>query len=241
MLRQMAAAQPHRGLCLLRGRHNLWIPRASDGAAVGPRPLVCLQRGFAQAAGDAEPSEERKASDKDAAKPAAQSQGELLRQELAELQEKVKSKKHSLLLSLADFENTKKRFAKECENRNRGATVHFSKKMIDTFVEVDALTSRVDAKSDDLSGPCQAFHEGIVLTRDLYRTTLGRFGVQEFSVERGEHLASARHESVGTVEDASLGANTVAELVHPGWVLEPGASVLRKAQVKLASKAAEAE
>jgi len=251
MLRHMAAAaRPLRGLHPPRGGYSLWARSQPLGVGCAHRSLGGLWRGMAQAAGDAGPSEESKAAgdgspepkepaEKDAAgkeagpAAAAPSQGELLRQELAQLQDKVKAKKHELLLSLAEFENTKKRFTKEREVRRRGTTVHFAKKIIDAYIEFDTLTGRVDASSDELSPPCQSFHEGIVLTRDLYRTTLGRFGVEQFAAERGHPFLSTRHESVGTVSDESLAANTIAEQVQPGWVLEPGATLLKRAQVKV--------
>lgn len=212
------------------------LPVALEGSAVAPwKPAGPTEEQKAKAESG---SESQSAEGKDA-KPAAPSQGETLRKEVAELQDKVKSKKQELLLSLADFENTKKRFSKEREARNRGATTHFAKKMVETYVEFNALTAAGEAGSGELSEAGQSFHEGIVLTRDLYRTTMARFGVEQFTVEPGQPLVLSRHESVGTVEDAGLAANTVAEVVQPGFTLEPGASVLRKARVKTAAAPSE--
>ncbi|CAK9099592.1 unnamed protein product, partial [Durusdinium trenchii] len=78
----------------------------------------------------------------------------LLQKELADLQELVRQNKHELLLSLADFENNKKRFLKEREDRRRSSMASFATKMV------------------------QALHEGVALTRDLYKASLDKFGVR---------------------------------------------------------------
>mmetsp|Transcript_880 Transcript_880/g.2625 ORF Transcript_880/g.2625 Transcript_880/m.2625 type:complete len:297 (-) Transcript_880:33-923(-) len=204
-------------------------------------------------AGAEEPSTvaDDKADDKaSAAEPAAEAQDATtpeapaegpeaaLRREAAELQEKLRSKKHDLLLALADFENNKKRCTKERESRRRGATVHFAKRMVGVYADFELLATPVNADAESSSsGACEALREGVVLTRDLYRSTLERFNVEPFSAELGSPFVAARHESVGAAEDSPHPANTVAEAVRPGWLLEPrGAApaVLQRAQVKVA-------
>mmetsp|Transcript_9218 Transcript_9218/g.19776 ORF Transcript_9218/g.19776 Transcript_9218/m.19776 type:complete len:324 (-) Transcript_9218:66-1037(-) len=197
-------------------------------------------------AGAAEGGEAAKAAEAAEAEK-AQSPEEKLKAELSELQEKVKVGKHELLLALADFENNKKRFAKECKARKRRSTADFARKVIDVYTEFDTFAAPVpaaDGAEAELSEPCQALREGIILTGDLYKATLERFQVAPLEVESGQPFVAARHESVGSVEDGSIAANAVAELVQPGWELLPDADaasvVLRKAQVKVARHGPEA-
>jgi len=156
--------------------------------------------------------------------------------EVAELQEKIRSKKHSLLLSLADFENEKKRLLKERESRRQRAMISFADKMVEIFNEFDTLVlASATAESGALSESCKSLQEGVALTVDLHKSTLERFGVEQFSVEPGQPFVGARHESLGNIEREDLAVNTVAEQVQPGWHLKEGKSspsVLRKAQVR---------
>lgn len=161
-----------------------------------------------------------------------------LRQEVSELQEKLRSQKHEHLLSLADFENNKKRYAKEREARRRRATRNFAEKMVDVYVEFDAIAAA--SPKTGSSEACQALHEGIVMTRDLYKSTLEKFGLAQLLVEPGQPFVATKHESIGSIAGTEgIAEGTVAELAQPGWSLEQSGGqeplVLRKAQVKIAS------
>mmetsp|Transcript_124172 Transcript_124172/g.247413 ORF Transcript_124172/g.247413 Transcript_124172/m.247413 type:complete len:338 (+) Transcript_124172:110-1123(+) len=161
---------------------------------------------------------------------------ERLECEVAELQEKVRSKKNNLLLALADFENEKKRHAKERESRRRKAVVNFAGKMVEIYTEFDLRFKASDTKETAaLSDSCKSLQEGVDLTVNLHKSTLERFGVEQFSVEPGQPFVGARHESLGSIECEDLAVNSVAEQVQPGWHLKEGTlapSVLRKAQVR---------
>ncbi|CAK0843601.1 unnamed protein product, partial [Prorocentrum cordatum] len=115
-----------------------------------------------------------------------------LKRELAELQEEVKAKKHDLLMTLADFENNKKRFPQERETRKRTATVGFARQMVDTYSTFE--DTLLVAHNEQSSEAGQALLEGVVLTRDLYRATLEKFDLKPLSVEPGEPFVAARHE-----------------------------------------------
>mmetsp|Transcript_102601 Transcript_102601/g.289922 ORF Transcript_102601/g.289922 Transcript_102601/m.289922 type:complete len:282 (-) Transcript_102601:150-995(-) len=231
------------------------------------QPSRLERRSFAQQAGSAAQEEEaeapRKGADSDAgandekaatdqeaeaASPSKEettqpSEAELLKKEVEELQEKLRAKKHELLLSLADFENNKKKFMKERETRRRNATVNFARKMVEVYTEFEDL-ARLPAEADELSEACQGLHEGVVLTGDLYKAALERFNVSALSPELGEPFSVTYHEDAGSVP-GELPPNSVAEVVQPGWAYAEGGSnaaarvVLRKAKVKLAIAEAE--
>ena len=54
-----------------------------------------------------------------------------------------------------------------------------------------------------LTGTAQALHEGVALTRDLYKASLEKFGVRPIPVELGEPFVAARHQKVDEIESAS--------------------------------------
>lgn len=189
-----------------------------------------------------ETAETQKADEAEATKDAAAeaeeklSPLEKLEKELAEVQEKLKNEKHELLLSLADFENNKKKYQNERLSRRRNAMANFSTKIVEVFGKFDDFAKK-EAKIEGASESCQALVDGVAMTRDVFRTTLEKFDIEQVSAELGQPFVAARHESIGTVK-ADVPADTIAEVVEAGWVFEPKSTsprVLRKAQVKLAS------
>lgn len=182
---------------------------------------------------DSAESSEKKATEEKVESAAPE---ELLAKELAQLQEDIRAKKNELLLSLADFENNKKRFQKEREDRRKRATANFATAMIQAYIDFDKVATLPH------SGKCEALHEGVVATHNLFKSTLERFGVRQFEAELGTPFLPARHENVGTI-DSDFPANSVAEQVHPGWILDadsPKPVVVHKVAVKVARHGPEA-
>mmetsp|Transcript_40058 Transcript_40058/g.74679 ORF Transcript_40058/g.74679 Transcript_40058/m.74679 type:complete len:268 (+) Transcript_40058:55-858(+) len=173
-------------------------------------------------------------SAKDATAEEAEAPSAALEKELAALQDSVRARKHELLLSLADFENNKKRFTKEREDRRRASMVNFATEMIKVYGHFDAFAAE---KHD--AGAVRALHEGVALTRDLYKASFERFGVRPIHVEIGEPFVPARHANVGTIESTQLQQNAVGEIVKQGWILEPDSPkpvVLQKTEVHVSTQ-----
>eukprot|EP00435_Cladocopium_sp_Y103_P066122 s576_g28.t1 len=168
--------------------------------------------------GQADEGAPKKAQEtEEAAETAAEEAPEkLLQKELADIQELVKQNKHELLLSLADFENNKKRFLKEREDRRRSSMSNFATKMIQVYGKLNDF-----AVEKHNSGTAQALHEGVALTRDLYKASLDKFGVRPIQVEIGEPFVAARHEKTDTIQSTQLPTNSVAAIVRQGWILDP--------------------
>jgi len=181
---------------------------------------------------------EGKGKGKEAEKQAAakETPKEKLEKELEKANENVKKQKSELLLSLADFENNKKKCQNERLTRRRNAMVNFANRMVDVYEEIDEISKF--EHGEGLSASSQALQEGVTLTRDLYRTTLDKFGVEQLVPELGQPVVAARHENVGSVANGDLAADSIGEVVRPGWIFEPSSStpkVLRKTQVKVAA------
>lgn len=166
------------------------------------------------------------------------SEADLLAQEIEELGEKVRAKKHEVLLSLADFENNKKKFTKERENRRRNAVTNFATKMVHVYGEFEAelLKPGAAAAKEGLSESCKALYEGVVMTGDVYRSGLERFDVSQISPGPGDTFSDKQHEDAGSILNSDLPPGTVAEVLVPGWSLGgTSPTVLQRAKVKLAS------
>lgn len=185
------------------------------------------------AAAGAEPEEEESAVEAEPEEPEDKA-----RRELDELQEKARSKKNELLLSLADFENTKKRFAKERSSRQRTATTSFLRRLVDVYTEFDELPA---FRADEIEGAAP-LREGVTLTRDLLASALEKSGAERVLPDLGQPPVPARHEVVGSAAPAAdsidLPTGSIVEIVRAGWVFELRSQtpvVLRKAQVKVAA------
>merc|ERR1719401_1597057 len=129
----------------------------------------------------------------------------------------------------------------ERERRRRNATATFATRMAEVYDQVDGLAHASRGRPADLSESCKALQEGIAMTRDIYRGTLEKFGVEPLVVEPGAELNATRLESVGEVAAAGVANGAVARVVRPGWILgagRPDAVVLRRAQVEVAGRAA---
>mmetsp|Transcript_71238 Transcript_71238/g.112888 ORF Transcript_71238/g.112888 Transcript_71238/m.112888 type:complete len:257 (+) Transcript_71238:59-829(+) len=184
--------------------------------------------------GDGKDGQDDATASTEAAESAAEEAPEkLLQKKLTDLQELVRQNKHELLLSLADFENNKKRFLKEREDRRRSSMSNFATKMIQVYGKLNDF-----AVEKHNSGTAQALHEGVALTRDLYKASLEKFGVRPIQVEIGEPFVAARHEKTDTIQSTQLPTNSVAAIVRPGWILDPDTPkpiVLQKAEVHVSS------
>jgi len=210
--------------------------KTAGADAEGDETTTADRTSEAGAAEDAAASGKADAAKEEEPKPPPETPEEQLTREVAELQEKVRSKKNNLLLALADFENEKKKHIKERESRRQRAVVNFADKMVEIFTEFDSLVKASDTKETTaLSDSCKSLEEGVTLTVDLHKSSLERFGVEQFAVEPGQPFVGTRHESLGSIEREDLAVNSVAEQVQPGWHLKEGKSspsVLRKAQVR---------
>ncbi|CAE6921555.1 grpE [Symbiodinium sp. CCMP2592] len=226
----------HRPSCARRGLPHTAMVTLERQSCLLPRRLFSSETAKEDKANNAEAPPSDK--DETAQEPAEEAEAPeapsaVLEKELAALQENVRARKHELLLSLADFENNKKRFSKEREDRRKSSMANFATEMIKVYGQFDAFAA------EKHTGAVQGLHQGVALTRDLYKASFERFGVRNIQVEIGEPYVAARHENVGTVESTKLPMNAVGEIVRPGWVLEPDSPkpvVLQKVEVHVSTQ-----
>lgn len=161
---------------------------------------------------------------------------ELISEELTAAEKIRDARKTSLLLALADFENNKKKSQAERSRRSRTAMVKGATVMVDLFSEFDTLAGH--QKDKQQSASCTSLQEGVEMTVDIYRSTMEKFDIEVVVPEVGAAFEAVRHDNVGTVDIEGVPSGKIAELVKPGWAFEPSSpngTVIRKAQVKVAS------
>lgn len=124
---------------------------------------------------------------------------------------------------LAEFDNYKKRTAKENEARYANAYADAVEALLPVF---DNIERAVDYASDEQS------RSGLQIIVNNFKDTLAKMGVEQFGA-RGDEFNADLHSAVMHVEDKELGENTIAEVFLKGY--KKGDKIIRYATVKVAN------
>ena len=139
-----------------------------------------------------------------------------LQAELAELRDRS-------VRTLADFDNYRKRVARERREERRYAAADLAQ---DILAVVDNLERALSS-----SGDADNLKQGVVMIHQQLEAALGRHGVQRVPAV-GEMFDPAVHEAVARVEDDEVDEPTVQDEMQSGYTLYE--RLLRPAMVKVA-------
>ena len=168
------------------------------------------QEHLAEAATDGEPE-----ADEDDADGSASDLNEL-EAELAELRDRS-------VRTLADFDNYRKRVARERSEERRYAAADLAH---DILAVVDNLERALESE-----GSAEDLKQGVAMIQRQLETVLGRHGVARVAA-LGEPFDPAVHEAVMRVEDAEVADPVVSGELQSGYKLHE--RLLRPAMVKVA-------
>ncbi len=129
------------------------------------------------------------------------------------------------LRALADAENVKKRLLRENEEMKKYAGESV---LADLLPVLDNLELAL-AHTDNLEGAAKNFVIGVDMTRKLFLDAVKGHGLEAVEATRGNEFNPEVHEAVGTVEEADLGDNQIAQIVQGGFILK--GRLLRPAKV----------
>lgn len=124
----------------------------------------------------------------------------------------------------AEYENFRKRTAKEKENTWTDAVG-------DTLTSILPVLDNLD-RAAGAEGDAEAVRKGLDLTRKSFLDALAKLGVEEIEAE-GKTFDPALHNAVMHVEDETLGENEIVEVLMKGY--KKGDKVLRYSMVKVAN------
>ena len=127
------------------------------------------------------------------------------------------------LRMLAEFDNYKKRTAKEGEAKYANAYCDAVEALLPVF---DNIERAAEYASDEQS------KNGLLLIISNFKDVLSKMGITQIG-EVGEEFNADIHSAVMHVEDESLGENTVAEVFQKGY--KKGDKIIRYAAVKVAN------
>lgn len=142
---------------------------------------------------------------------------ETAKTELEEMEERYKR-------LFAEFENFKKRSAKERENLYNLITGEVLLVMLPIM---DNLEKAASAKSND-----KDYQEGVKMVVKQYATALEKFGLKEIETV-GKRFDPELHEAVSHIDDSSKGEQEIVEEYRKGYII--GTKVVRHALVVVAN------
>jgi len=145
--------------------------------------------------------------------------------ELEKLEKELAETKDSLLRLAAEYDNFRKRTAKEKLQAHGDAKAS-------VLVELLPVLDNFDRALDKGVSDSEAFQKGIEMTYNQLVSTLGSLGVESFG-EKGDTFDPLLHNAVMHTQSDELPENTLAEIFLKGYKI--GDKVLRCADVQVAN------
>ncbi len=155
-------------------------------------------------------------------KPKTSKKEAALNAEIEALKEELATQKDTYLRLCAEYDNFRKRTAKEKDDIYRNAT---SNAVLDLLPVIDNFERAVAAQGENED-------PGFVMIYTQFKEYLTKLGVNEMAVE-GEKFDPNMHIAVMHIEDDSVPESTVVEVFQKGYTLSD--KVIRPACVKVAN------
>ena len=136
----------------------------------------------------------------------------------------------------AEYDNFRKRTAKEKEDLYSSAVVEVTKQWLSVLDNIDRAldAARTAAAEDGETDETEdKMLQGLELIRKQAQDVLAKINVTEIECERGTAFDPNLHEAVMHTEDDSLGENEVAQVFQKGYILKD--RVVRHAVVQVAN------
>jgi len=138
---------------------------------------------------------------------------ELLKEQIAALEEEKNEIRDSALRATAEAENFKKRLTREKEDFVKYSNEKVIKELLPV---IDNLERAVDHAKE--AGESGGLLEGVEMTLDLFKKSLANLGVTQVS-SLGETFNPERHEAVQQIESANHEPNIVVSEFQKGYML----------------------
>lgn len=158
--------------------------------------------------------------------PAAEPTLPALEEKLAAARAAAEKNWDLYLRSQAELDNFRKRAQRDREDLQRFANEAILREILPV---IDNLERAVEHAAGDPTGG--GLLQGVEMTLSQFQKTLEKFGVTSIQAV-GEPFDPARHEAIGRVESRQFPANTVAQQLQKGYLLNE--RLLRPAMVMIA-------
>ena len=144
---------------------------------------------------------------------------------IEELEKELAASKEAHIRTLAEYDNYRKRTAKEKENTWVDAKAVCLAELLPMLDNFDRALGVTDSDFE-------SYKKGVEMIYQGFSETLKKLGVEAFG-EEGDEFDPNFHSAVMHTEDESLGDNVIAQVFSKGYKL--GDKVLRPAMVKVAN------
>lgn len=155
---------------------------------------------------------------------------EKTRKALEDAKKQAEESADRLLRAYADFDNAKKRLAREKEEFLRFANEKLMRELLPILDNFDRALIHAEPGLEDSSA---SLKDGIVLMRKQFADFLNRHGVKRVETV-GKKFDPNLHEAIGHVESAEHPDETVLDEVEAGYTLE--GRLLRPAKVRISQE-----
>lgn len=145
-------------------------------------------------------------------------------EEIEALQAKLDAEKESYLRLAAEYDNYRKRTAKEKDHIYQDAVSDTLNKIFPIY---DNLERALAQHTED-----EAYKKGVEMIMAAMKETLSKCGVEPFG-EPGDQFDPMLHNAVMHIEDESQGENVVVDVFQKGF--KKGDSIFRCAMVRVAN------
>jgi molecular chaperone GrpE len=189
-------------------KHKDIKPTPADDAGDG----LTVEQSFSQAAVDAEPTE----ATTEAAETTPQTEEEKLRAKVAELEDR-------LLRSMAEFDNYRKRTARQFDEISRSATDKLFGDLLDVVANLDRALEHCKEGSDLAS-----LRQGMEMIHGQFMGLLTRYDIHPIEAI-GQPFDPNFHSALMQIDSAEYPENVVAAEIGKGFM--QGDRVLRHTQV----------
>ena len=149
-------------------------------------------------------------------------------EENQEVPDKAKEWEDKYLRLFAEFDNFKKRSAKEKDARYADAVIDTTKAMLDVLDNLQRALS-TEVQSDE----AKALYDGVALVEKQMKEVLSKLDVTEIPAV-GEQFDPNVHNAVMHIEDEQIDDNTVVEEFMKGYIYK-NSRVVRHSMVKVAN------
>jgi molecular chaperone GrpE len=147
------------------------------------------------------------------------------KKKLAETEEALAKQKDILLRTAAEYDNYRKRTAREKESLYNDAVADAVKEFLGVEDNLERALEQKECSVEDL-------RTGVEMTHKQMLAALEKLGVTEMGKE-GEPFDPTKHSAVAHIEDENLGENVISKVFQKGYCI--GDKVIRHAMVQAAN------
>lgn len=148
-----------------------------------------------------------------------------IQKKFAELEKELAASKEAHIRTLAEYDNYRKRTAKEKE-------ASYGDAKASTISELLPVLDNFDRALGVDSSDFESYKKGVEMIYQSFTEILEKLGAESFG-KKGEQFDPNIHNGVMHVEDEAFGENEIAEVFSKGYRL--GERILRPAMVKVAN------